>query len=153
MTKLNKDLVKICHWAYQWKTSFNADVSKQGHNIVFSRKKTVSNHPIAFFINVSIKSAVSQKHLGLFLDEKLNFLEHIDEKIKKVTKKINLLRKLNLMLPCSSLSVIYKSFVRPHLDYGDTVYDQPSNSSLSDKIESLQYNATLAIAGAIRGSQ
>ena len=86
------------------------------------------------------------------LDEKLNFSEHINEKLIKVTKSINLLRKLNLTLPCSSLLIIYKSFIRPRLDYGDIVYDQPNNSYLSEKIESLQYNAALAITSAIKGS-
>ena len=47
---------------------------------------------------------------------------------------------------------IYKSFVGPHLDYGDVIYGQRNNSSLSDKIESVQYNAVLAITGAIRGT-
>ena len=47
---------------------------------------------------------------------------------------------------------IYKSFDRPHLDYGDVIYDQPNNSSLSDKIESVLCNAALAITGAIRGT-
>ena len=47
---------------------------------------------------------------------------------------------------------IYKSFVRPHLDYGDVIYDKPNNVRFSDKIESLQYNAALAITGAIRGT-
>ena len=46
---------------------------------------------------------------------------------------------------------IYKSIVRPHLDYGDVIYDQPNNSTLLDKIESIQYNAALAIIGAIKG--
>ena len=59
---------------------------------------------------------------------------------------------MNLSLPRSSYLTIYKSFVRPHLDYGDVIYDQPNNSSLSDKIESVQYNAVLAITGAIRGT-
>ena len=59
---------------------------------------------------------------------------------------------MNLPLPQSSLLTIYKSFVRLHLDYGDVIYDQPNNSNLSDKIESLQYNAVLAITGAIRGT-
>ena len=57
-----------------------------------------------------------------------------------------------MSLPRSSLLTIYKSFVRPHLDYGGVIYDQPNNSSLSDKIESVKYNAVLAIAGAIRGT-
>ena len=57
---------------------------------------------------------------------------------------------MNLLLPRSTLLTIHKSFVRPHLDYGDVIYDQPNNSRLSDKIESVQYNAALAITGAIR---
>ena len=84
------------------------------------------------------------------LDEKLNFSEHINEKLKQVTKSINLSRKLNLTLPRSSLLIIYKSFIRPHLDYADIVYNQPNNSS--EKVESLEYNAALAITGAIKGS-
>ena len=150
--KLNEDLLKISQWAYQWKISFNPDVSKQAQEVIFSRKKTIGNHPAVFFNNLPINRKSTQKHLGLLLDEKLNFSEHINEKPKKVTKSINLLRKLNLTLPCSSLLIIYKSFIRPHLEYGDIVYDQQNNSSLSEKIESLQYNAALAITSAIKGS-
>ena len=59
---------------------------------------------------------------------------------------------MNLLLPCFSLLTIYKSFFRHLLDYGDAIYDQPNNSRLSDKIETVQYNATLAVTGAIRGT-
>ena len=65
---------------------------------------------------------------------------------------VGLINKLRSLLPRSSLLTIYKSFVRPHLDYGDIIYDQPNNQSLSDKIESVQYNAALAITGVIRGT-
>ena len=150
--KINEDLLKISKWAYQWKMSFNPDISKQAQEVIFSRKKTIMNQPVAHFNNLHIKRECVQKHLGVFLDEKLSFSEHINEKTKKVTKGINLLRKLNLSLPRSSLLIIYKSFIRPHLDYGDVVYDQPNNASVSEKLESLQYNAALAITGAIRGS-
>ena len=150
--KLNGDLSKIFQWAYQWKMSFNPDVSKQVQDVIFSCKKNIKNHPSVSFNNLPINRKSTQKHLGLLLDEKLNFSKHINEKLKKATKIINLLRKLNLSLPRSALLIIYKSFIRPYLDYGDIVYDQPNNSSLSEKIESLQYNAALAITGAIKGS-
>ena len=39
-----------------------------------------------------------------------------------------------------------------HLDYGDVTNDQRNNSSFSDKNESAQYNAVLAITGAPRGT-
>ena len=45
---------------------------------------------------------------------------------------------------------IYKSFVRPHLDYGDILYHQPNNERINSKLESVQYSAALAITGAIK---
>ena len=87
-----------------------------------------------------------------FFDEKLSFLDHIDEKIKKATVGVNLMRKLNLLLPRLSWLTVYKCFVRPHLDYGDVIYNQPNLSSLTNQIESVKYNAALAITGAIRGT-
>ena len=67
-----------------------------------------------------------------------------------ITKGINVIRKMNLPLSRFSFSTIYKSFVRPHLDYGDVIYKQPNNSSLSEKIESVQYKAVLAITSTIK---
>ena len=42
--------------------------------------------------------------------------------------------------------------MRPHIDYGDIIYDQPNNDSFCDMIERVQYNAALAITGAIKGT-
>ena len=92
------------------------------------------------------------KHLGLFLDSKLNFFDHINEKIKKATKGVNVIRKMNLLLLGSYLLTIYKSFVSPHFHYRDVIYDQPNNSRMSDKIETVQYNAALSITGTVRGT-
>ena len=38
------------------------------------------------------------------------------------------------------------------MDYGDVVYDQPSNLAFSNKLETVQYSAALAITGAIKGT-
>ena len=77
----------------------------------------------------------------------------LNEKIKKVVKGISIIKKLNVTLPHFSLLTIYKSFIRPYLDYGDVIYDQPNNNRLSEKTESIQYNAALAINGAITEPQ
>ena len=47
---------------------------------------------------------------------------------------------------------IYEPFVRPHLDYGDVIYDEAYNKTFHQKLESIQYNSCLALSGAIRGS-
>ena len=54
-------------------------------------------------------------------------------------------------LPRKSTVTIYKSFIRPHLDYGEFVYERP-NESFQQSFESLQYSAAIAIAEAIRGT-
>ena len=50
------------------------------------------------------------------------------------------------------LITIYKALVRPYLDYGDMIYDEAYNKTFHQKIESIRYNACLALSGAIRGS-
>ena len=65
-------------------------------------------------------------------------------------KRIGIIRKLNKGIPEHSLITIYKSLVRPHLDYGDIIYDQPNKEIFNQKIERIQYNPTLTITGAIK---
>ena len=66
--------------------SFNPDLTKQAHEIIFSRKKNATTHPPLFFNNSEIKLSSNQKHLGLTLDSKLSFNEHINDKIYQVNE-------------------------------------------------------------------
>ena len=43
-------------------------------------------------------------------------------------------------------------FIRLHLDYGDIVYDRPFNESFHKNLESIQYNAAIAVTEAVRGT-
>ena len=56
------------------------------------------------------------------------------------------------MLPRQALVTIYKALVRTHLDYVDALYDQAFNNSFLTEMESIQYNACLAITEAIQGT-
>ena len=55
-------------------------------------------------------------------------------------------------MPQKSLMTIYKAFLRPPIDYGDIIYDQPQNGSFCQKLKSVQYKAMLATTGAIQGT-
>ena len=57
--------------------------------------------------------------------------------MQKKSKKTGVITKLNNILPRHALLTIYKSSVRPHLDYGDTLYYQPNNESMNRKLESV----------------
>ena len=132
--------------------SFNPDPSKQAKEITFSTKRSNTQLPVLIFNNSIISPSDSHKHLGMILDSKLNFKCHLSKKISKANKGIGIIKRLYNFLPRATLVNIYKTFVRPHLDYWDVIYDNPSNETFCQMIESVQYNAALAITGAIRGS-
>ena len=62
-----------------------------------------------------------------------------------------LICKLALVLPRESLITIYKSFVRPNMDYDNFIYDQPNNDSFCNITKRVQYNSACAIRYAIKG--
>ena len=96
---LNEDLEKIGNWAFKWKMNFNPDPNKQAQEIIFSRKKTASLHPVVYFDNKPVKSSQIHKHLGMILDSNLSYEHHIKSILNKVNKTIGLLRKFQLILP------------------------------------------------------
>ena len=148
-TNLNSDLAKIQQWAYQWKMSFTPDLSKQAQEVIFSKKHLEVYHPNLYFDGSIVQKSSAQKDLGVILDEKLSFNQYLKYVIDKASKGIGVLRKLRFYIPRSSLLTIYKLFIRSHLDYADVIYDQPYNASFCEKIESIQYNAALAMTAAL----
>ena len=146
---MNKDLIKISTWANRWEMSFNPDITKQPQEVIFSRKSKKTDHPTVHFNDAPVAQTNRKKHIGVYLEEKLHFLQHIKDQTLKANRGI-VTRKLRYILPRQSLITIYNSFVRPHLDYCDMIYDQPNNESFCNKIERVQYNVTLAVTGVIR---
>ena len=105
--------------------SFNPDPGKQAQEIIFSRKKMKSFHPSVYFNNIPVNSTSVHKHLGMLLDDKLSYKHHLKFVLNKIKIAICLVRKFQQILSRQSLITIYKSFIRPDLDYGDTVYIEP----------------------------
>ena len=102
---------------------------------MFSKKAKSNNSLSLTFNKTEVRTFQSQKHLGLILDERLNFTEHINSKISKCDKLIGIIKKLSISFPRNALLRIYKSFIRPQLDYADIISDKPNNVSFKNKIE------------------
>ena len=112
---------------------FNPDPNKQATEVLLSRKVNPDAHPKLTFNGNQVQQCLSQKHLGLILDNKLDFNKHLDEKINKCNKIIGMMKKLSTSVSRQSLLTIYKSFVRPILDYGDIIYSKPHKGSFIEK--------------------
>ena len=117
--------------------SFNPDPTKQAQDHI---------HPGLMFNNNIVNFTTIHKYLGMMFDK------HLKSVLKKINKTVGLLWKFQGILPKTSLITIYKLFARPHLGYGDIIYDQIFNEYFHQRIESIQYNAAIAITGVIRGT-
>ena len=57
------------------------------------------------------------KILGVTLDNKLSFKDHVTITLKKAYAKIAALRRIKRLIPSSIMISLYKTYVLPHLEY------------------------------------
>ena len=77
---------------------FNPDLNKKANEVYFSRKSNTD-----YYIPIKLNDSPgqlceSQKHLGVILDNHLNFHEHIERKIKICNKLIGTIKHLSVHL-------------------------------------------------------
>ena len=83
--------------------SFNPNPNNQEKNPYFSRKIQKNDPQILPFNGCNVDSSSPQKHLGLVLDEKLSFDEHIQSKIRECNKLIGIIERLSATFPRNAL--------------------------------------------------
>ena len=79
---MKNDLIKMSKLEYQWKMSFNPELTKSAQEVIFSRTSKKIDHSAIYFNDARVAYTNCQKHLGMYLDKKLNFLEHITKTLK-----------------------------------------------------------------------
>jgi hypothetical protein len=118
----NIEMDKILTWAKNSKLSINEEKSK---TMVIIRKKGKENKEISVYVNKKIIEHVQKiKYLGIFIDSKLNFREHIIHISSKCTKLIHALSrsaKQNWGLSHVALHTIYKGAIITLMLYGAPV--------------------------------
>ena len=120
---------------------------------------------INWFNNIEVKRVADHQHLGLVLDPKISFTKHISGKLSTARKGIGIIKHLAPYVPLKSRDQIFKTRVRPHLDYCDMIYHIPVKTRetvdfdytrnlnyLMNILESTQYQAALAVSGAWKGT-
>ena len=78
---------------------FNPDPNKTAQEVLFSRKSKVQFQLTLYLNNIQVERTSYQKHVGILLDEKLNFKQHIDSVMSKINKSISVIKKLRHSLP------------------------------------------------------
>ena len=124
---VNRELVNLDKWICANKLSLNT--SKTAYTI-FSNQNH-SDIPCVIIRNTEIMPCQKQKFLGILVDSKLNFNEHIDSISNKVKSANGILWKMSHYVPAQVLMKIYYSLVYPFLTYGVEIWGNSSKVALN----------------------
>ena len=145
--ELNQDLARITKWAQDWMVTFNPNKTE---SLILSRKQT-NNIPPLLMNHIPILEVRSHKHLGCHLDNNMKWNTHINDTVTKANRRVDILRGLKHNFNRKTLETLYKSFIRPILEYAHTIWNN-CTAEQKQKIESVQLAALRAITGGIRGT-
>ena len=96
-----------------------------------------------------IKQVDSHKHLGIFFSNTCTWNTHLEYVLDKAWSRINIMRRLKYTLDRKSLEILYISFIRPLLEYGDVVFCNISRYEV-EQLESVQIEAARLVTGATK---
>ena len=144
--KLNSNLSQVGTWGKNWKVTFNGLKSL---SVIFSAKRNKPDHDPLFLDGVEIPEGTSHTHLGITLSSNLSWKDHIVRVTDKACKRVALLKRFKYRLSRNALSKLYKSMIRPILEYGCILFDN-CTQELSKLLESVQYEAARICTGALR---
>ena len=143
---MNNELEKLLVWLKANKLCLNV---KKTHYMFFSPPRKCVNSSTKLIIEGEIINQVSEtKFLGVIVDSKLSWTNHINYISKKISKGIGILNKARKYLPRSCLTTLYYSFVYPYLNYCLEVWGKSTENVMS-KIFKLQKRAVRVISNEV----
>ena len=139
---LQNDLTNLQIWSETWQLYFNTD---KCHTLYLGR----NNPKNPYYMNqgdrqTEIATNDTEKDLGVIFDTTLKFDHHITNSINKANKMLGIIRRCFKYLDNESFLYLYKSIVRPHLEYGNIIW-YPKLIKQSVAIERIQRRATKMI--------
>lgn len=115
------DLYKLCQWTAKWLLFFNIRKCKVMHigssNPGFEYKLKDKTGK-----EVLIQEVDKEKDLGIIFQSNLKFNEHINVAANKANQIVGLIKRSFTYLDNSTFLTLYKSLIRSHVDYGNSVW-------------------------------
>ena len=129
-------------WSDKWLLRFHPDKCKHMHI-----GKVDPNLDHKYSLNqTNLETINSEKDIGVHIDDELTFDKHISEKVNKANSIFAMLRRSFQYMDKESFTPLYKTLVRTHLDYANSVW-APFKIKHIDLIENVQRRATKQLPG------
>ena len=135
--KFNHEIGKLHHWFIANKLTLNLKKTKF---MLFSKQQKKKAKLKKFKININkycIKQVTEMKYLGVILDNKLNWHNHIQYVCAKLAKAAGIIYKVRKKAPQNVLMLLYHSLVGTYLRYGLASWGSAKTTALS-KLQALQ---------------
>ena len=131
VNKLQVDLTNLERWSKKWQLPFNPSKCKVIH---FSKK-----NPKDYFVLYDrvLDTVTQEKDLGVIVDDQLKFHEHTAVAAKKANQILGLIKKSYSSRDPYTITTLYKTMVRPHLEYGNAMWS-PVYIGDVHKVEKIQ---------------
>ena len=134
MGQMNQELSKLVEWVNVNKLSLNISKTKY---MIFSNRNVIQDGNLNLLINnVKLKRVNQTKFLGVIIDSKLTWKEHILHVRKKISKGAGILCKARKVLNRETLITLYNSFVYPYITYGVEVWGAAAQCHIDTVIKS-----------------
>ena len=120
ITSCNIGLEKFSEWCRANRLAVNP---AKTNSMLFSNVlKSEDIHNRIYLNNSNVQHASSVQFLGVEIDKKLKFKNHINNITNKISKNTGILYKLRSSVPTNTLVCIYRSFVESYLNYCPLVF-------------------------------
>jgi len=140
---LQKGIDALQCWSQQWLLKLNiskCNVVSFGRSVDKSYMYSISDNNQ----NILLDRKDSFKDLGVVIDEKLTYRDHMHDKINKAYAMLGIIKRNFNYLTVSSFVLLYKCMVRSHLDYCSSVW-VPYKKGDIELLEKVQKRATKLI--------
>ena len=124
---VNNDLVIIAEWLKVNKLSLNI---KKTHFMCFSAKNKPSPCISLQMDGEALVEVNKSKFLGVIIDNKLSWKDHISFVCRKVTRGIGVIIKARKVLHSESLKCLYNSFIYPYMIYCNQVWGSACKTNI-----------------------
>ena len=99
----------------------------QGYQALFFEIAGYLNNKVGnnrFLLNdVAVSRTNTYKCLGVEIDEKLSWEEHIETICNKASAGIGAIRRVKSYVPVDTLQTIYNALIQPYFDYCSSLWD------------------------------
>ena len=137
--ELQKAFYMLRLWSEQWLLKLN--FTKCSILSVSRRDPTLYDYYIKQDCDFKLQRCDSTKDLGVIIDSKLTFEEHITEKVNKAYSILGIIKRNFEHIDRDAFILLYKSMVRSHLEFSNSVWS-PYRVGLTERIEKVQKRAT-----------